>query len=162
MNRVIDAKPEAGLAALRVILGAIFVYHGFGKLFGGIETTAGFFGMLGIPAPVASAWLVGIVEFFGGLALITGLGARVASALLVPTMLVAIMTVHWANGFANTNITGMGEQGPVFGMPGWEFNLALIGGLLGVLLGGAGSLRAVAGREEETAVRSERPLRKAA
>jgi putative oxidoreductase len=162
MNRVIDARPGAGLAVLRVILGAIFVFHGFDKLFGGIEATAGFFGMVGIPAPVASAWLVGLVEFVGGLALIAGFRARVAAALLVPTMLVAIATVHGANGFANVNITGMGEQGPIFGMPGWEFNLALLGGLLGVALGGEGSFRALLGGPADAEARSDRPaLRRA-
>lgn len=161
MNREFAAKPGAGLAVLRVILGAIFVFHGFDKLFGGIESTAGFFGMVGIPAPAVAAWLVGLVEFVGGLALIAGVGARVAAALLVPTMLVAIATVHWGNGFANVNITGMGEQGPVFGMPGWEFNLALMGGLLGVALGGAGSFR-VAGRGAEPQTGVGRPVRQAA
>lgn len=162
MNRFFETRPAAGLAVLRVVLGVIFVYHGYGKLFGGIESTAGFFGSLGIPAPLASAWLVGIVEFFGGLALVAGIGARAAAALLVPTMVVAIATVHWGSGFANTNITGMGPQGPVFGMPGWEFNLALTGGLLGIILGGAGSLRAVA-RAEETVAGAARPaVRKAA
>jgi putative oxidoreductase len=162
MNRVIDARPAVGLAVLRVVLGAIFVYHGFGKLFGGIESTAGFFGMIGIPAPVASAWLVGLLELFGGLALVAGFGARAAAALLVPVMLVAIATVHGANGFANVNITGMGEQGPVFGMPGWEFNLALVGGLLGVALGGAGSFRALLGGRGEEAPAARPTVRRAA
>ena len=92
MNRAFAARPEAGIAVLRVILGVIFAYHGFGKLFGGIEGTAGMFGSLGIPMPLASAWLVGLVEFVGGLALIAGVGARFAAALLIPTMLVAIAT----------------------------------------------------------------------
>lgn len=163
MNRVFAARPEAGLAVLRVVLGVIFAFHGFDKLFGGIEGTAGFFGAVGIPAPAAAAWLVGLVEFLGGLALIAGLGARVAAALLVPVMLVAIATVHWASGFANVNITGMGEQGPIFGMPGWEFNLALLGGLLGVVLGGAGSLRALAGRRTDAEAPAGRaPLRRVA
>lgn len=138
LRRPVATEAGTGLAILRVILGAIFVFHGADKLFGGIGNTAGFFGMIGIPAPAASAWLVALVEFFGGLALILGFFARVAAALLVPVMLVAILTVHGANGFANVNITGMGDAGPIFGMPGWEYNLALLGGLLAIAFGGPG------------------------
>lgn len=134
----LPTRPGVGLALLRVILGIIFVYHGAGKLFGDLAQTAGFFASLGIPAPTLSAWLVALVEFGGGLALLLGLFARPAAALLIPVMVVAVLTVHGANGFANTNIVGMGEAGPIFGMPGWEYHLTLIGGLLAVLFGGAG------------------------
>jgi len=130
-------RPGIGLAVLRVVLGAVFMYHGFGKLTG-IEGTIGFFGSLGIPAPVLAAWSVALLEFFGGLALVVGFGARVAAAALVPVMLGAIATVHLPSGFSNTNIVGMSETGPVFGMPGWEFNLVLIAGLAALALGGAG------------------------
>jgi len=129
--------PGVALAVLRVILGAIFVYHGFGKLTG-IEQTAGFFGAVGIPAAGLAAWTVALLEFFGGLALVMGTLARPAAALLVPVMIGAIVTVHAPSGFANTNIVGMSESGPVFGMPGWEFNLILIAALMAIALGGAG------------------------
>lgn len=131
-------RPGTGLAILRVVLGIVFVYHGAGKLFSDMAQTAGFFASLGIPAPAATAWLVALVEFLGGLALILGFFARPAAALLVPVMAGAILTVHAAQGFANTNIVGMSETGPVFGMPGWEFNLVLIAGLLAVAFGGSG------------------------
>jgi putative oxidoreductase len=134
----LPTRPGVGLALLRVVLGTIFVYHGAGKLFGDLAQTAGFFGSLGIPAPTLSAWLVALVEFGGGLALLLGVFARPAAVLLIPVMVVAVLTVHGAHGFENTNIVGMGEAGPVFGMPGWEYNLTLIGGLLAVLFGGAG------------------------
>lgn len=134
----LPTQPGVGLAVLRVILGTIFIYHGADKLFGGLAQTTGFFGSLGIPAPALSAWLVALVEFGGGLALLLGLLARPAAALLIPVMVVAVLTVHGANGFANTNIVGMGEAGPIFGMPGWEYHLTLIGGLFAVLFGGAG------------------------
>jgi putative oxidoreductase len=139
LNRASTAfGPDVGLAVLRIVLGMIFVFHGADKLFGGIGETAGFFGMIGIPAAGFMAWVVGLVEFLGGLALITGFFASAATVLLIPVMLVAVLTVHFPNGFANVNITGMGEQGPIFGMPGWEFNLAMIGGLLAIALGGPG------------------------
>ncbi len=135
MHRI---DPSAGLAVLRIIIGIIFVFHGADKLFGGIADTAGFFGMSGIPAPALMAWVAALTEFLGGIALIVGFGSRIAAALLIGVMLVAILTVHLPNGFANVNIVGMGESGPVFGMPGWEYNLALIGALAATLLGGPG------------------------
>jgi putative oxidoreductase len=130
-------RPGVGMAVLRVVLGVVFMYHGFGKLTG-IEGTAGFFGSLGIPAPLVAAWAVALIEFLGGLALVLGVGARIAAVALVPVMVGAIATVHLPSGFGNTNIVGMSEAGPVFGMPGWEFNLVLIAGLAAVTFAGAG------------------------
>ena len=88
---------DLALLALRLTAGAVFVYHGAQKLFGafggyGIEGTAGWMESIGIPFPVLSASLAGGAEFFGGLALIVGLGARLLSIPLTFTMLVAIAT----------------------------------------------------------------------
>jgi putative oxidoreductase len=90
---------DAGLLLIRVGLGVVFVFHGSQKLFGlfgggGLEGTAGFMAKLGLPAPMAQAVLAGSAEFFGGLALLTGFGARLAVVPLVVTMLVASFWVH--------------------------------------------------------------------
>jgi putative oxidoreductase len=100
--------------------------HGGMKLYGGMEGTAGFFGAIGIPAPVLMAWAVATIELFGGVLLVLGLFTAPAALLLTAVMLGAIGTVHWANGFLAQN-------------GGWEFNLALIGGLVAVLLEGPGA-----------------------
>jgi putative oxidoreductase len=55
-------------------------------------------------------------------------------------MAVAAVTVHLASGFNFINITGMGEQGPIFGMPGVEVNLLYVAALLTLLLSGPGAL----------------------
>jgi isovaleryl-CoA dehydrogenase len=68
-----------------------------------------------------------LAEFVGGLALIIGLLARPAAAVLAVTMLVAIVTVHMANGFFMSN-------------NGYEFALALLVISLAVLVEGAGKL----------------------
>src|SRR5205085_10146944 len=86
-----------------------------------------------------TAWLVGLTEFVGGLALIAGALVAIASAILIVDMLVAMFTVHAPHGFNFVNITGMTKQGPVFGMPGAEVNLLYIAGLLALLFGGAGA-----------------------
>lgn len=138
-----------GMTVLRIVLGAVFLYHGVDKFVGGIGQIAGMFGNFGIPLPTASAWIVALVESFGGIALILGLGARAAAGLLIPVMLVAIIAVHGPNGFSNINVVGMTEQGPQFGMPGWEYNLVLIGALAAVLLNGSGPLTVGGGGGDE-------------
>lgn len=126
---------------LRLILGLGFVYHGSPKLFSG-PGHDGFVGMLqniGVPAPGLAAWAVGLVEFFGGLALIAGAFVTVVSLLGIINMLVALFTVHLANGFNFINITGMSESGLTFGMPGYEVNLLYIAGFATLALAGAGA-----------------------
>lgn len=127
---------------LRIILGVSFMIHGAPKLFSaaGHQQFEGMLGKLGVPAAPVAAWLVGGVEFFGGLALVLGLFTWLASALLTIDMIVAMMLVHLPQGFLNVHITGMSERGPVFGMPGYELNLLYIAGLLALLLGGPGPL----------------------
>lgn len=124
------------------MLGFGFAYHGFPKLFSGQERAA-FEGMLpgiGVPAAGLMSWVVGIVEFFGGLALIAGAFVAVVAVLGIIEMLVATFTVHLASGFSFINITGMGESGPIFGMPGYEVTLLYIAGFLTLALAGAGAL----------------------
>lgn len=126
---------------LRLILGFGFIYHGYPKLFSA-EEHRGFVGMLqgiGVPAPELMAWVVGIVESVGGIALIAGAFVTIAGILLVINMLVAMFTVHLPYGFNFINIQGMTKAGPVFGMPGYEVNLLYISGLLALILGGAGA-----------------------
>ncbi len=127
---------------LRLIIGFGFVYHGFPKLFGagGHEMFTGMLQNIGVPAAGMTAWAVGAVEVLGGIALIIGAFASIASALLLIDMLVALFTVHLPNGFNFMHITGMGDAGPVFGMPGYEVNLLYIAGLLALFLRGPSHL----------------------
>ncbi len=123
---------------LRLILGLGFVYYGAPKLFSGQEREM-FLGMLqsiGVPAAGFMVWVVAIVQFLGGLALIAGAFVSVTTLLLIIIIAVALFTVHLPNGFSFINITGMTDAGPQFGMPGYEVNLLYIGGLLALLLGG--------------------------
>ncbi len=89
-----------GIAALRFIVGVVFLVHGSQKLFVyGFSGVAGFFGHAGIPVPAVSAVVVTLVEFLGGLALITGLFTRWAAILLAINMAVAVLAVHAKHGF---------------------------------------------------------------
>lgn len=78
----------AGIAVLlRVVIGILFLAHGFPKL-RSPERAATHLLKLGIPWPKLSAIIVGIIEFFGGIALILGFETRIVSTLLAVIMLV--------------------------------------------------------------------------
>ena len=118
-----------GLLTIRVILATVFVYHGGQKLFGlfggyGIEGTAKWMASAGIPFPTLSVVLAGSAEFFGGLALLTGLAARLATVPMVFTMVVAIATTHLTGFDARTG--------------GMEYPLTLAAVLAGIGLTGPG------------------------
>lgn len=95
-------SPYADLAA-RAVTGLFLMPHGAQKLFGafggyGLEATGQFFATkLGMPASMAL--VVGLIEFFGGLALAAGLVTRFAAGAITVMMAVAVLQVHLANGF---------------------------------------------------------------
>ncbi|MGW8282637.1 MAG: DoxX family protein [Gemmatimonadota bacterium] len=133
-------NPELGLALLRVVLGVIFISHGAPKLFGGIEGTAGFFGMLGIPLPLIAAWVVALLEFFGGISLLIGLLVTPVSLLLAIHMLAGIVLVHAPNGWY---VLGPEANGGV------EFSVLLVASLMMLVFGGPG-LASIDGRGKTT------------
>ncbi len=122
-------NPDLGLAILRVVVGVIFIAHGAPKIFGGMEGTAGFFGSLGIPLPIVAAWMISLLEFLGGIALIAGFLVTPIALLLTTHMLIGILLVHAANGFY---VVGPEAQGGV------EFSLLLGASLLMLVFGGPG------------------------
>ena len=96
----------------------------------GFTPTLAFFTRSGIP-PVL-ALLVIVTEFLGPLGLALGLLTRVVAFGLLCEMLVAIVTVHWRNGFF-MHWTGT-QQGE-----GVEYHLLVIGIALTLLIVGAGA-----------------------
>lgn len=80
------------LLLLRLALGAIFLYHGYPKLFTHTRDTMQFFSRSGLPA--FSVYVVGILEFFGGILLVAGLFTRIVGLLLAGEMALALWKVH--------------------------------------------------------------------
>lgn len=114
-----------GITVLRVVIGVVFLAHGGQKLFiWGFGGVAAFMGKIGVPAPMLAAVVVTLVEFLGGLALVLGLYAQWAAALLGVDMLVAILTVHLRGGFFLPN--------------GFEFALTLLAANTALVLLGSG------------------------
>ena len=76
---------------LRIGVGLIFIYAGWGKLTG-IEGTQEFFGNIGIPLAGIMAWVVAVVEFVGGIMVLVGFRIQIPALLLAFIMVVAILT----------------------------------------------------------------------
>lgn len=116
-----------GLTVLRITVGIVFLAHGYQKLFHmHIQGVANMFAHSGIPLPYASALVVTLVEFVGGILLVAGVGTRIAAALLAVDMAVAILAVHMKHGF--------------FAPMGFEFPLTLLAACLCLVLSGGGML----------------------
>src|SRR5262249_27143916 len=92
------------------------------------------------PFPLANAWLVTLLEMFGGLALLLGAFVAVVSIPLILSMLGAMFTVNIKYGFSAVNTIGLTPEGPQLGPPGYEINLLYIADLMSLILGGAGLL----------------------
>jgi putative oxidoreductase len=92
----------------RLAVGHAFYLTGGGKL-KNPESVAEFFGALGIPFPALNAAIVANLEYYGGLALIVGLGTRVVAAGLAATMAVALATADRESFVAA--VRGVGEAG---------------------------------------------------
>lgn len=122
---------------LRVALGAVFFPHGAQKALGwfggyGFSGTMGFFtGTMHIPA--LFAFLAIAAEFAGAIALILGLGTRVAALGIASVMAVAIATVHYQYGFfMNWTGTQKGE--------GIEYHILALAIALVLIIRGGGLL----------------------
>lgn len=93
-----DLTRNLTLLISRVVVGAIFVLHGLLKV-ANLQAAIAGFDKLGIPLPGVSLWFAFLVEIIGGLALMLGLGARVASVLLAAVALGALVFAHAPKGF---------------------------------------------------------------
>jgi putative oxidoreductase len=108
----------------RVVVGAIFMVHGYQKLFvQGIPATIQMFGRLGVPAPGISAYYSSIVELGAGFLLIAGLLLPLAAILLLIDMLGAAIFVYAGKGVL------LGRTG---------FDLAVALGMASLLIGFSG------------------------
>ena len=115
-----------GIAALRMIVGLVFLAHGAQKLFVyGFGGVAGMMGQLGIPVPALSAALLIGAEFLGGAALLLGLFTRWAAIPPAIAMAVAVLAVHLKGGFFLPN--------------GYEYALTLLVASTSLALAGSGA-----------------------
>jgi putative oxidoreductase len=81
------------LLAGRFFLAVLFVVSGAGK-FAMADQIGGMLGQMGLPAPVALAYLVGLCEVAGGVALVVGFQTRVVGLLLAGWCILTGIAVH--------------------------------------------------------------------
>jgi len=111
-----------GLAVLRVAVAAVFINHGRQKLFVyGFAGVTGAFSQMGVPFPGVMGPLIGLLEFFGGIALLLGFLTRLVTSGFVLDMLGAILLVQMKRGFS-----------------AFELEFLLLGSSMALFLTGAG------------------------
>lgn len=74
-------------ALLRIMAGIMFAFHGAQKLLGVFAQSQ--------PPVGTQLWFAGIIELLGGLAVMLGLGTRLAAFLCSGEMAVAYFQAHW-------------------------------------------------------------------
>ncbi len=88
-------------ALLRLVLGIVFVAHGWNHGFGpgGLDGTAGWFDGIGLRPARVQAAVSSYLEIAVGVALLLGAATPFAAAAGVGVMTTAFVTVHRPNGF---------------------------------------------------------------
>ncbi|MBP0579101.1 DoxX family protein [Labrys sp. LIt4] len=110
----------------RVLIAAIFLLSGFGKLTAP-AATAGYIAAVGLPLPYLGVIIAILVELVGGLLLIAGYQTRLVA------LAMAVFSVAAAAFFHNN----LGDQNQFIH---FFKNIAMAGGLLQIVAFGAGSL----------------------
>lgn len=113
---------DLGLLLLRVVVGLVFAFHGYAKIFRGgrLAGTGRWFDSIGMRPGQVHARLAAAGELATGTCLTLGLLTPFAGMGLVGLMAVAVWTVHRGHGL-------------LVNQDGWEYNLVL--GTIGVTLG---------------------------
>lgn len=132
-RKLIATSPVWFTVPIRLALGAVFVAHGAGKVLGSFNGP-GLAKFTSNPAPfpfMRPAWLwmgaAAVGELLGGILVFLGLLTRLGAFLILCTMIVAVVGVHW----------------PKFFMPaGMEFSMSLLAMSLALLISGGGKASA--------------------
>ncbi|MCC7107332.1 MAG: DoxX family protein [Chloroflexi bacterium] len=144
---------DLGLFFLRLVIGGLFMAHGYPKLLGGREKplpaaarrvlgegymlhwnrgvsgTGESFANMGVPAPRSMAVIAGFTQFLGGLGVLLGWQTRLAALAIAANM--ATATFIKARG-------GPTGSGGVVGPGGCEFQLTLLAASTALALVGPG------------------------
>lgn len=88
-------------ALLRLVLGVVFIAHGWNHGFGagGLDGTAGWFESIGLRPARLQAAVSSYLEIAVGVALLLGFALPFAAAAGIGVMTTAFLTVHRPNGF---------------------------------------------------------------
>lgn len=119
---------------LRLVLGIGMMQAGFPKLFlpAGRANIAHLIGELGIPLPEVMSWVVGFIEFFGGLGILLGVSIAIVAGLNVIDI-IALLVLSLARGGIPEPLPG----GDPF--PDYRLAVLILAGMLTLVFGGAGA-----------------------
>ena len=126
MKECCEKLKECAPLFLRIGLGVVFIYHGYGKVFGEGTNLGSAWNPSGLPAIVQI--LVSWGELIGGTAILLGFLTELASLGIIIIMLGAISLVHGKNGFSMAN-------------GGFEYNFVLIAMCLTLIGTGPGQCK---------------------
>jgi putative oxidoreductase len=120
---------------LRIALGVGLMIHGGIKLFvaGGHDNIAHLVAQLGVPLAGTMAWVVGGVEFFGGLGILLGALFRISTAVNALNVAGLLVLAGLAGGIPDP-LPG-GDP-----LPAFREAFLILAGTLTLFLGGAGRL----------------------
>jgi len=101
MESLLDKGQDVSLLFLRLILAYGFYAPAMNK-WSDIGAVATWFEQdLGIPFPLLNAYMAASTELVGVVLMVLGLGVRFIALPMMVIMVVAIVTVHFANGFSS-------------------------------------------------------------
>jgi len=127
MHQLKQYGPVAG----RILIAALFIFAGFGKVTG-LAGTAGYIASKGLPLATLLAVGAAVVELGGGILLAVGFKTRWAAAAIALFTLVAAVIFH--------NFWGVPADQAQNQMIHFLKNIAIVGGLLYVVVYGSGPL----------------------
>ena len=97
--------PGWGVAAVRVVMGLIFLNAGWGKVAIGFATVASNFAKMGMPVPGITGPFIALLELVGGALLLVGLAGRWVGLLFALEFVVAAFVVKLPNtGWAGARL----------------------------------------------------------
>jgi putative oxidoreductase len=101
LGGIYDALGPLSYAVARFVLGGIIMVHGYAKLFGGAAPIVAnqLLAPMGFPAPLAWAYFIGILEFFGCAALAVGFLTRPIALMLTVEMAIVTFFIQLPQGY---------------------------------------------------------------
>jgi putative oxidoreductase len=125
MRDLMSNQVRLGVTLLRVTVASVFVIHGITRLMNaGVGGFGAFIGSWGLPAGVALAWAITVVEVLGGMSLAAGYGVRVLAAWFAIVIGTGIVMVHASDGWF---VVGAGRNGA-------EYSVLIIASLVAVAM----------------------------
>lgn len=122
MFNILLVFADWGITVLRIVLGIIFIKHGWPKL-KSLKETAKNFSEMGFKPGMFWGTVVALLEFVGGLFLIGGLLTQLVALLAVLQFLVILFFVKRKAGFS-----------------GYEFDLLILASFFALMVLGGGNL----------------------